>query len=77
MDGVEVDGSGSLARGFSAKQVPALSVHRHDRACLSLLAYHGICFPVASDGTVRCAGRTIFDGGDMTNLSQRSSLPFL
>ena len=77
MDGVEVDGSGSLARGFSSKQVPVLPVHQRDEACLSLLVHHGICFPVASDGTVRCAGRTIFDGGDMTNLSQRSSLPFL
>ena len=62
MDGVEADGSGGLARGFSAKQVPALSVHQRDRACLSLLAYHGIYFPVATDGTVRCTGRTLFDG---------------
>ena len=62
MDGVEVDGSGGLAHGFSSKQVPAFPVHQRDEACLSLLAHHGIRFPVASDGTVRCAGRTLFDG---------------
>ena len=62
MDGVEVDGSGGLAHGFSTKQVPAFPVHQCDEACLSLLAHHGIRFPVATDGTVRCTGRTLFDG---------------
>ena len=57
-----VDCSSGLAHGFSAKQVPALPVHQRDEACLSLLAHYGICFPVASDGTVRRADRTIFDG---------------
>ena len=57
-----VDSSSSLARGFSAKQVPAFPVHQCDEACLSLLAHHGIRFPVATDGTVRCTGRPIFDG---------------
>ena len=62
MDGAEVDGSGGLAHGFSAKQVPAFPVHQCDEACLSLLAHYGIRFPVATDGTVRCTGRTLFDG---------------
>nr|WP_286821545.1 hypothetical protein [Mitsuokella sp. UBA4253] len=62
MDGVEVDGSGGFVYGFSTKQVPALPVHQRDEACLFLLAHHGIRFPVATDGTVRCTGRTIFDG---------------
>ena len=62
MDGAEVDGSGGLAHGFFNKQVPALPVHQRDEACLSLLAHHGIRFPVATDGTVRCTGRTLFDG---------------
>ena len=57
-----VDCGSGLAHGFSAKQVPALPVHQRDEACLSLPAHYGICFPVASDGTVRCAGRAIFDG---------------
>ena len=61
MDGAEVDGSGGLAHGFFNKQVPALPVHQRDEACLSLLAHHGIRFPVATDGTVRCTGRTIFN----------------
>ena len=57
-----VDGSGGLARGLSTKQVPALLVHQHDKASLTLLAYHGIRFTVATDGTVRRVGRTILDG---------------
>ena len=62
MDGAEADGSGGLAHGFSNKQVPALPVHQRDEACLSLLAHHSIRFPVATDGTVRCTGRALFDG---------------
>ena len=62
MDGVEVDGSGSFARGFSAKQVPAFPVHQCDEACLSLLAHHSIRFPGAIYRTVRYTGRTLFDG---------------
>ena len=57
-----VDCSGGLAHGFSTKQVPAFPVHQCDEACLSLLAHHSIRFPVATDGTVRCIGRTLFDG---------------
>ena len=62
MDGVEVDGSGDFVHGFSTKQVPALPLHQRDEACLSLLAHHGIRFPVAADGMIRCTGRTLFDG---------------
>ena len=57
-----VDGSGSLARGLSTKQVPALPVHQRDEAGLSLLTHHRIRFPVTTDGTVRRTGRTILDG---------------
>ena len=62
MDGVEVDCSGGLAHGFSTKQVPALPLHQCDEACLSLLAHHGIRFPVTTDRTVRRTGRLILDG---------------
>ena len=57
-----IDSNGGLARGLSTKQVPALPIHQRDEACLSLLAHHGIRFPVTTDGTVRRTGRTILDG---------------
>ena len=57
-----VDSSGGLACGLFTNQVPALPVHQRDEACLSLPADYGIRFPVTTDGTVRRAGRTIFDG---------------
>lgn len=72
-----VDGSGSLARGLSAKQVPALPVHQRDEAGLSLLTHHRIRFPVTTDGTVRRTGRTILDGMRYDELATTSSLPFL
>jgi hypothetical protein len=45
-----VDRSSSLARGFSAEQVPALAIHQRDKVCSSLLADHGIRFPMATNG---------------------------
>ncbi len=51
-----------LSTGTAVKQVPAFPLHQCDEACLSLLAHHSIRFPVATDGTVRCTGRTLFDG---------------
>ena len=77
MDGVAVDGSGGLAHGFSAKQVQALLVHQCDEACLSLLAHHSIRFPVATDVTVRCTGRTLFDGVQYDELTTMFFAAFL
>lgn len=72
-----VDCSSGLAHGFSTEQVPAFPVHQCDEACLSLLAHHGIRFPVPTDGTVRCTGRTIFDGGRYDELATMFFVAFL
>jgi hypothetical protein len=47
---------------FPPSKYRLFPVHQCDEACLSLLAHHGIRFPVATDGTVRCTGRTLLDG---------------
>ena len=72
-----VDGSGSLARGLSTKQVPALPVHQRDEAGLSLLTHHRIRFPVTTDGTVRRTGRTILDGVRYDELATMFFVAFL
>ena len=57
-----VDCNSGLARSFSAKQVPALAIHQRDKAGSSLLADHGICLPMATDGAFFCTGRAFLDG---------------
>ena len=72
-----IDSNGGLARGLSTKQVPAFLVHQCNEACLSLLAHHGIRFPVATDGTVRCTGRTLFNGVRYDELATMFVVAFL